>query len=73
MIKNVKFDLDRNNIYITYSSEDYDRTTIDCILKMKLYGKVTIQDWDQIWIDMNRYKTTEMINHKNSINNIKLH
>jgi hypothetical protein len=73
MIKTVKFDIEKNHIYITYSSEDYDRSTIDCILKMKLYGRVTAQEWEQIWIDLNEYKTTEMIHHKTSINNIKLH
>lgn len=73
MIKTVKFDLDKNSVYITYSSEDYDRSTIDCILKMKLYGKISIQEWELIWIELNKYKMTEMINHIQSITNIKLH
>lgn len=69
----VGFDLSRNVVYDTYSANEYDRMPIDSILYRKCLNKVTQKQWQDIIHNLNVYKTTEMIVHNNSINNIRLH
>lgn len=70
--KRVTFQLDKNQIHITYSSEEYDRHVIDSILYMRGYRKISDEEWSNIFVELNNYKTTQMKVHKDSIQNIKL-
>jgi hypothetical protein len=70
--KRVTFQLEKNQIHTTYSSEEYDRHVIDSILYMRGYRKVSDEEWSNIFVELNNYKTTQMIVHKDSIQNIKL-
>jgi hypothetical protein len=69
--KKVTFNLN-NIVYTTYSSEEYDRHIIECVLYRRSYNKISDYEWNKIFIELNNYKTNEMIVHKDSIQNIKL-
>lgn len=64
-MKAVQFDLSKNCIYDTYSKDEYDREMIVI--------RVTLSEVNNIYQDLRKYKTTEMIVHNNSISNTRLH
>jgi hypothetical protein len=70
--KKVKFDLEKNVVYYTYSPDEYDRHIIDCVLYMRGYNKVSNEEWNNIFVELNLYKMKEMKVHKDSIQNLKL-
>lgn len=72
-MKSVGFNLELNKTFITYSLQEYDRLPIQSILYMKCYNKISTETWNQVLYDLNIYKTREMIIHKSSICNTKLH
>lgn len=73
MTKIVSFNLDKNRIYNTYSILEYDRIPIDSILYLRCYKKISDYEWFKIFENLNYFKTREMIVHKESVENIKLH
>lgn len=73
MAKVVSFNLDKNKIYNTYSILEYDRIPIDSILYLRCYKKISDYEWLKIFENLNYYKTREMIVHKESVENIRLH
>ena len=69
----VTFDLESNKIFTTYSIDEYNRLPIDSILYLKCYNKVTDDEWDKLLVELNNYKTREMVVHNSSICNTRLH
>lgn len=71
-MKKVKFNLNKNIQYTTYSSDEYSRCPIDSVLYLKSYNKISDTEWKIIMFQLNEYKLNEMIVHKDSIRNIKI-
>jgi hypothetical protein len=63
----------KNKICETYSKDEYDRTPIDSVLYMYGLKRVSRQEFTNIFMELNKYKCTEMIVHVNSIQHIQLH
>lgn len=61
------------NINNTYSNEEYDRSPIDSIIYLRTLQRVNLDEWKNIFTELNQYKLQEMIVHKDSINNVKIH
>ena len=57
-----------NIIYETYSSEEYDRHSIDSILYQKLYNRISDYEWLLLVSELNTYKKKEMIIHLSNMN-----
>jgi hypothetical protein len=72
-MKSVKFNLENIQFYDTYSNDEYDRYPIDSILYLKSYNKITEFDWKEMIYNLNIFKICEMIVHKSSLNNTKIH
>ena len=72
-MKSVKFNLNKNEIFTTYSDDEYDRLPIDSVMYMKCYNKISDYDWLNIFKNLNFYKMCEMIVHKSSLRNTKIH
>lgn len=72
-MKRVYFDLDRNQTFEVYSITEYDRIPIDSCLYLRCYRKISDEDWRNVFIKLNYYKTNEMIVHEDSVCNIRLH
>ncbi len=72
-MKSVQFNLDNTIFYDAYSNEEYDRYPIDSILYLKCYNKVSDFDWIEMLENLNLFKICEMIVHKNSLNNTRIH
>lgn len=66
-IKIVTFNLNINNIFYTYSSQEYDRLPIDSILLKKISNKISEKEWMQNRNALLKYKYCEMIVHKDSL------
>jgi hypothetical protein len=70
-MKSVCFNLERNEVFLVYSIDEYDRMPIDSTLYLKCYNKINASDWRNIQNQLSYYKRTEMIVHYNSICNTK--
>jgi hypothetical protein len=68
MKKKVVFS-DINEIYTTYSSDEYLRHQIDSILYKKNYNRVSNDEWNAIFLNLDLYKLYEMPVHIDSIQN----
>lgn len=69
----VSFDLLQTKLFSTHSNDDYDRLPIDSTIYLYSYAKVSDLEWQKLYEDLNYYKSNEMIVHKKSIQNIRLH
>lgn len=69
MKKTVNFNLDKNITFITYSSDEYDRTCIDHVLYRKAYRLVSDDDFRSIYVSLDLYKLYEMPIHIDSLKN----
>lgn len=69
MTKNTQFDLDKNKVYITYSREEYDRSSIDHVLYRKAYRRISDDEMNSIYVNLDLYKLYEMPVHKSSFKN----
>jgi len=67
--KKVSFNLLNNEIYKTYSSEEYDRGQIDHVIYRKSYNRISNDDLNIIFITLDIYKLYEMVVHKESLKN----
>jgi hypothetical protein len=71
--KNVNFNLDKNMICHTYNSEEYDRTPIYCLYLKLLKNKIDNVKLYNVYQKLNKYKLEEMIVHKDSLLNTRIH
>lgn len=70
-MKKVSFNLNKNINHTTYSSCEYHRFPIDSVIYLRSYKRISDKEWREIIDDLNKYKLTEMIIHKDSITNTK--
>lgn len=73
MAKNVYFELDKNTVYRTYSREEYDRTSIDHVLYRRAYRRISDEEMNTIYVNLDLYKLYEMPVHKSSFKNNSYH
>ena len=73
MKKTVAFNLDKNTIFNTYSSEEYDRSCIDHTLYRKAYNLISDTEFQSIYVSLDIYKLYEMPIHKDSLKNNLYH
>lgn len=73
MGKNVQFDLNRNMIYPTYSRNEYDRSCIDHVLYRRAYRRISDEEMNAIYVNLDLYKLYEMSVHKSSFKNNSYH
>lgn len=66
-IKIVKFDLNNNKIFYTYSNTEYSRLPIDSILLKKISNQISETEWIQNRNALLKYKYCEMIVHKDTL------
>jgi hypothetical protein len=71
--KNVQFNLDQNRFYETYNSDEYDRKPIYCLYIKLITNKIQSLKITNIFQKLNKYKLEEMIVHKESVSNTKIH
>ena len=69
MMKNVRFDLNKNQEYSTYSLSEYDRVACNPLNPQKM----TAEEWNGVLNKLNKFKLTEMIVHHESLKNTRLH
>ena len=73
MGKNVQFDMSKNIVYITYSRQEYDRTCIDHVLYRRAYRRISDEEMNAIYVNLDLYKLYEMPVHKSSFKNNLYH
>ena len=73
MSKNIHFDLDKNKVYVTYSREEYDRSSIDHVLYRRAYRRISDDEMNSIYVNLDLYKLYEMPVHKSSFKNNSYH
>ena len=73
MGKNIQFDLNKNRVYITYSHEEYDRSSIDHVLYRRAYRRISDEEMNSIYVNLDLYKLYEMPVHKSSFKNNSYH
>lgn len=71
-VKQVRFS-ETSIKYITYGSDEYDRHPIESTLYLRSYQRISDNEWKDIMEELNNYKMTEMIVHKDNVNRIHLH
>lgn len=55
--------------YVTYSKDEYDRSSIDSLLYKKCLNRITHYEWIFELRELDYYKTSIMIVHKSSLRN----
>lgn len=74
MAKVVSFNLDDNKIYDTYSVSEYDRgISIHSVIFLRYCNKISDYEWFSLFEQLNQFKIKEMIVHKESVSNTRLH
>lgn len=73
MAKNVQFDLNKTMIYPTYSRNEYDRSCIDHVLYRRAYRRISDEEMNAIYVNLDLYKLYEMPVHKSSFKNNLYH
>jgi hypothetical protein len=73
MSKNIQFDLNKNRVCITYSPEEYDRSSIDHVLYRRSYMRISDDEMKSIYVNLDLYKLYEMPVHKSSFKNNNYH
>lgn len=72
-MKHVTFNLELNTISHTYSSCEYDRVPDLSLLLKRRTNQLSDNEWNSELEKINIFKTREMVVHKGSICNTKLH
>lgn len=70
--RTVTFNTDLNTVFQTYSADDYDRQTIDYIIKRKLQNKISMEEWKDTLYSLEHYKTNTMVVHSSNVCSINL-
>lgn len=73
MSKSVDFNLNQNIVYITYSRDEYDRSSIDHVLYRRAYRRISDDEMQSIYVNLDLYKLYEMPVHKSSLHNNLYH
>lgn len=55
--------------YKTYSRKQYDRSSIRSTIYQRMRREINDFEWRKIFVDLNNYKTNEMIVHPNAKSN----
>lgn len=69
MTKTVNFNLNKNTMFVTYSADEYDRSSIDHVLYRRVYGRISDEEINAIYVNLDLYKLYEMPVHKDSFKN----
>ena len=72
-MKKVIFKLENNEIFNTYTKEEYDRFQIDSVLYRRNYQRVPDQEWNNIYVVLDLYKLYDMPVHQESVQNNLYH
>jgi len=70
--KSVKFNCETTQVYQTYSSQEYNRNSIDHIFFYKITNQISHHDWKCAMQELSFYKCNEMIIHFDSLQNTTL-
>uniref|UniRef100_A0A6C0H856 Uncharacterized protein n=1 Tax=viral metagenome TaxID=1070528 RepID=A0A6C0H856_9ZZZZ len=70
--RHVTFNLEQNTVHETYSRYEYNRHSIDSILYLKCYNRISQQEWCEMLEKLERYKFHEMLVHKDSVISVRL-
>lgn len=70
-MKKVVIDENKNQIFYTYSADEYDRFQIDHVLYKKAFNKITDSEFNTILVTTDMYKMYEMCVHPDSFINNK--
>lgn len=71
--KNVSFNFSNNITYYTYSSIDYDRSPIDHVLYRRSYNRISDEEMNAIYVNLDLYKLYSMPVHTDSLHNNNYH
>lgn len=71
--KNVKFNLDKNIVYDTYTLDEYNRIQINSLYNKILASKIPYSKLNNIFDKLNKYKLQEMVVHKKSLCNTTIY
>ena len=71
--KNVKFNLEKNIVYDTYTLEEYNRIQINSLYNKMLAHKIPYSKLNNIFNKLNKYKLQEMVVHKKSLCNTTIY
>lgn len=71
--KNVKFNLDKNIVYDTYTLDEYNRIQINSLYNKILARKIPYSKLNNIFDKLNKYKLQEMVVHKKSLCNTTIY
>lgn len=72
-MKRVLFNLANNEIFDTYTKNEYSRHPIDSILYRRNWQRVTDKEWNNIYVTLDLYKLYNMPVHQDSIQNNLYH
>ena len=72
-MKKVLFNLDNNQIFDTYTPDEYNRFQIDSVMYRRNWRKVSDQEWHSIYVILDLYKLYDMPVHQDSIHNNLYH
>lgn len=72
-MKRVLFNLDKNQIFQTYTRKEYDRYPIDSILYQRSLNRISNTQWDNIYNTLDLFKLYQMPVHKDSLSNNLYH
>lgn len=70
--KTVRFNTDLNVVYPTYSADEYDRHTIDYVIKRKIQNQVSHEEWRSTLTSLQDFKTSYMVVHSSNVCSIHL-
>lgn len=71
--KTVRFNTDINVVYPTYSADEYDRHTIDYVVKRKLRNEMSHEEWRDTLSSLQDFKATTMVVHASNVCSIHLY
>lgn len=73
IMKKVLFNLENNEIFDTYTRDEYSRDPIDSILYQRNWRRVSDQEWNNVYVTLDLYKLYDMPVHQDSIENNLYH
>ena len=70
--RTVTFNTNLNTVFYTYSSDEYDRHTIDYVLKRKLQNLISPQEWKDTLHSLEHFKTNIMVVRSSNVCSINI-